>query len=377
MNLFPDYQLGHFQQELGPYAQLNMGASAPEPISLAELLSMASQEERACWEKLSLDYASSLGADYLREQIAFLYPGLEAKHILTFAGAQEAIFSVYHALLSPGDRLHVIRPLFEPLEIVAVGIGAQVSHTVLEVDKENRWQLDLDAWLEGLSTDAAIATINFPHNPTGMMIGNADRQRIINACQETETWLFSDEVFRGLEHEPGDKLVPVASLYEKGISMGVVSKMFGFGGVRVGWVACQDESLMASLIEIKRFLSICNGQPDELLAAIALRNADPLQLKIVKKLRSNVELIEKHLPSQADRDVLINWIRPQAGCVAYPQIGAQQSGADFAAKLVKHCGVLVVPGNCFLSGEKHFRLGFGRNNFAQAFDGFMDFLEQA
>ena len=61
MTLFPPYRLANYQTNCGAQAEYLMGASAPESLSLQELLSLANQAELQQWHELSLGYSSSQG----------------------------------------------------------------------------------------------------------------------------------------------------------------------------------------------------------------------------------------------------------------------------------------------------------------------------
>jgi len=369
---FPEYKLASYQMMAAPKTQYAMGASAPEAMMLQELLSLADEEEARQWHDFTLGYSTSQGDPMLREQLALTYPGLSADNFIVFAGALEAIYVAYHALLNAGDKVQVITPVFEPLAIVAGAIGAKVSPVNMQLAGEN-WQLDIDQWIEGLRPETQLATINFPHNPTGAMISRLQLQLMVDACRENQCWLFSDEVFRGLEYDETARLPPAASLYEKALSLGVMSKAYGLGGVRVGWIACQDKALIKRMLEIKHFLSICNGRADELLTRIALNHSDVLLERNRQLLRQNLKLLNENGHAIEE---WFKWFEPLAGCVAYPEVKGEQSITGFAERLLTDTGIMVVPGNCFLQGDSYIRLGFGRKDFPQAFEKFVDYLSR-
>ena len=116
-------------------------------------------------------------------------------------------------------------------------------------------------------------------------------ETIVEHCANNDCRLFSDEVFRGLDYRPADRLLPVASLYKKGISLGLISKAYGLGGVRVGWLACQDLYPIKRMLEIKHYLSICNGRADEISAMIALQQAPMLLQKHSETIYGKPETI--------------------------------------------------------------------------------------
>jgi aspartate/methionine/tyrosine aminotransferase len=47
-----------------------------------------------------------------------------------------------------------------------------------------------------------------------------------------------------LELDPATRLPPACEVYNKGISLGGMSKTFSMPGLRIGWLAMQDEALL-------------------------------------------------------------------------------------------------------------------------------------
>lgn len=55
-----------------------------------------------------------------------------------------------------------------------------------------------------------------------------------------------------------------------------MSKAFGMAGLRIGWIACQDKTILKKIEQMKHYTSICNSAPSEILTLIALRNKDKI-----------------------------------------------------------------------------------------------------
>src|SRR5689334_20860930 len=117
-------------------------ASDLEALTLDELLAIADPGSRQLWENLRLGYTESLGHPMLRDEIASLYETAAASDVITFTGAEEAIFLVMHALLGAGDHAVVVWPAYQSLFEVARSIGADVSLVPLD---PRDWSLDADA----------------------------------------------------------------------------------------------------------------------------------------------------------------------------------------------------------------------------------------
>ena len=90
-----------------------------------------------------------------------------------------------------------------------------------------------------------------------------------------DAYVLCDEVYRGIS-EDGSYMTSIVDLYEKGISVGSMSKTFSMAGVRLGWIATRDEDLMHLLMERRDYDTISCGVIDDKLAALALQNKDKI-----------------------------------------------------------------------------------------------------
>lgn len=120
--------------------------------------------------------------------------------------------------------------------------GAQVTEIALR--EENHWRIDLAEIKQAMTPQTKAVVINFPHNPTGQVITEAELTALIALCEQNDVWLFADEVYRLLGHPDLLWAKPAACLYPKALSLGVMSKAFGMAGLRIGWIACQDKELL-------------------------------------------------------------------------------------------------------------------------------------
>jgi aspartate/methionine/tyrosine aminotransferase len=76
------------------------------------------------------------------------------------------------------------------------------------------------------------------------MINEDELRSIVDTARRCCAMIFSDEQFRLLEL-PGTRLLPAAcDLYEKAVSVTGVSKTFGMGGLRIGWLATRCPEIL-------------------------------------------------------------------------------------------------------------------------------------
>jgi aspartate/methionine/tyrosine aminotransferase len=331
-------------------------ASDVEPLSLAELLALADDDARTRWDSLSLGYTESLGLPALREEIAALYPGLGASDVITFAGAEEAVFLVMHALLDAGDHAVVVWPAYQSLHEVARSIGASVTFVPLD---PRGWTLDVNAVAAAMRPNTRAIVINFPHSPTGTQLEPEQFARLVAMAELHGAHLVSDEVYRHLEHGTAP-LPTAAAATDRGVSLGVTSKSFGLAGLRVGWIATRDATLRARLAALKDYTTICNAAPSEILALIALRAKSTLFDRATTIIRENLALLDRFFRDNSDR---FAWTPPRAGSVCFPML-RDGDVDDFCAALVEQEGVLLLPASQFGYPGNYFRLGYGRRDMA-------------
>ncbi len=83
----------------------------------------ADDEARALWDGLTLGYTEAPGHPLLRAEIASLYETIAPDEVLTFSGAEEAIYVAANVLLQPGDHAIVTWPAYQSLHEVARATG--------------------------------------------------------------------------------------------------------------------------------------------------------------------------------------------------------------------------------------------------------------
>ncbi len=357
----PDFQLERYFARYEFEAPFLLGSSDVEAYRLPELLALADDEGRAFWEGLSLGYTESPGHPGLRREIASLYERVSPEETLVFSG--EAIFAVLNTTLAHGDHAIVTWPAYQSLHQVARAAGAAV--TLLPLAAEEGWKVDLTALRRALRPNTRAIVVNFPHNPTGALPDRATFEAIVDVAREAGAWLLSDEVYRLLEYDAADRLPAAADLYDKAISLGVMSKAFALAGLRIEWVATRDADLLGRLQRFKDYTTICASAPSEVLAIIALRAREAVLARSLGIIRQNLPHVDAFFECWPEH---FAWTRPRVGPIAFPRLLAPVPVAQFAEELVAAEGVMLLPGTLYDHPGNHFRLGFARRNLPEALD---------
>jgi len=357
MNL-PPFRIERYYERYEFTTRYMLSSSDCESRSIGDLLDLE-PDARDRMLGLRLGYTESAGAPDLRRAIAAAYDTIDPDEVVVATCAEEAIFLVYHALLGPGDRALVETPCYESALQLARSTGAEVAewHRAFV----QGWAYDLDALGRRLTPGTRLLYVNQPHNPTGTLMGASTFESLIGMVQERGIRLFSDEVYRGLEYAPGDRLPAACDRDRRAVSLGSVSKSYGLPGLRIGWIASHDEALRRRVIDLKHYTTICASAPSEALAALALSHGPELLDRNREIVRANLDLLDGFLARHA---ATFDWVRPLAGPIGFPRVTGAGDVDALCARLAA-AGVLLLPGSVYEEPD-HVRLGFGRANLPEA-----------
>jgi len=336
-----------------------LSCSDCESMSIANVLELAG-EPLSTLTSLRLGYTESQGDPALRATIARFYSRIDADQVVVTNAPEEAILLTSLALLEPGDRVVVQTPCYQSLFELPAFRGCQVCGWPVQED-EDGWRLDLDLLADLVTPDTRLVIVNLPHNPTGYLPSLDEFQAILNLVARHGAWLFCDEMYRGLEYDPGQRLPAAADAYPRAVSLWGMSKTFGLAGLRIGWLASTDAHFIREIQRLKDYTTICSSAPSELLARLALSQAERLMQRNVGIIQANLAQLRPFMQRWAQ---LFGWHAPLAGPIAFVRLH-QGSALALCEELVQACGVLLVPSSVFDFGDQHLRWGFGRRNFGE------------
>ncbi|MFL5842806.1 MAG: aminotransferase class I/II-fold pyridoxal phosphate-dependent enzyme [Thermoleophilaceae bacterium] len=303
--------------------------------------------------ELVLQYGDHLGLPRLREQIVYDAEPLGPGDVLVTAGAAAALFVVAAALVQPGDHIVVLRPNYATNLETPRAIGADVEY--LDVRFEDGWALDPERLAAALRPETRLVSLTYPHNPTGAMLEAADLDEVVQIVDgHPSARLLLDETYRELAY--GEPLPMVASLTDRGIGVGSMSKVFGMPGLRIGWITARDPGLQETLLAAKEQILLAGATIDEEMAARVLEARPRLLPVIREKVERHLEIVKGWMAGQ---DVF-EWVEPRAGVVGFVRFreGVEVDVDRFYDSLLREHGTYVGPGHWFEQDRRSFRLGF-------------------
>ena len=192
-------------------------------------------------------YTSIAGHRGLRETIAARHRErsgqvVNADHVITTSGAQNALFACSLCLLDPGDEAIVLQPMYVTYEATVQAPGAKLVPVVL--DAASGFRLERETLAAAISDRTRAIFYASPSNPTGIALSPEELGYIAELAQTHDLWVVADEVYADFVFE--GEFYPAASqagLDDRLITIGSMSKSYAMSGWRLGWAIAPLEMI--------------------------------------------------------------------------------------------------------------------------------------
>lgn len=352
MKLAP-FKVEKWMNEYEQYSKYDLGNTTVQNLSLDELFELSNVDKTAflnniCAQKQG--YGNITGNPDLKNGISKLYKTVTPDGIIPTIGGAGANHLVFYSLVEPSDSVVSIIPTYQQLYSIPESFGAEVK--LLKLKKENNFLPDIDELKSLVSSNTKLICINNPNNPTGALMPAKILEQIVQVAQSVNAFVLSDEVYRGLNLTE-EKTPSVADIYEKGISVCSMSKIFSLAGLRLGWVASKNKKIIENCLSHREYNMISCSITDESLAALALRNADKIIDRNKKIIKECLEILDNWVKNEPD----FNYVKPMAGTTALLYYDFDMKSKELCDRLAKEAGVFLTPGFCF-EEERCFRVGY-------------------
>lgn len=298
--------------------------------------------------------AGGHGTLFLREKIAQRY-GVAPDQVLVTPGASAAIHIVSAVLSTAGTRALIERPVYQPLMMEPKLYGSMIGY--MERRAEESFRLDparVGAALE-LAPRASFAFFTNLHNPSGVLVPEGDIVQIADAAAKTGTRLVCCELY--LDFLGPSRPRSIVHLSENAISIGSLTKAFGLGAIRCGWILCKDRDLIARCEQYFNHMSVNCAMPSLRIAAAAFDRMEWLEHRALEIANAG----RAAYLEWAARETAAKRIRsadPAGGIIAFPLLYRVPDTHAFAKRVRERHGVQVTPGEYFYA-PGHIRVGFG------------------
>jgi aspartate/methionine/tyrosine aminotransferase len=345
------FEMERMQSTWENLVDFDMSESGVRPLTLRELTAMGFDLEAFLDQPLG--YSQSNGTIELRERVAAIYPGASIDHVEVTNGTSEANYIVALSQVQPGDVVAMQVPNYMQLWGVARSLGADVQ--TFRLRTEAAWEPDWDEFDRAVTAKTRLLYLSNPNNPTGSVLSAAAMRRIVDRCQQTGTWLLSDEVYLGAEVGAsrtnsfwgmGDRVIVTSGL----------SKAYGIPGVRIGWIVGPAD-VVAACWSQHDYITIGPNKMSDRIARVAVEteNRERCYARTGEILRHNLPIAREWARGFGDR---LSWTEPAAGAIGLMQYASDTPSLAIAERVRLRQNTLIVPGT-HVGIEGHIRIWLG------------------
>ncbi len=345
--------------------------TTPEPIRRAAADSLLRGETF---------YSHNLGLPELRQAIAryasSLHGAVAVERVTVTSSGVTALMLAMQWLLSPGDEVVAVVPVWPNLTAQPLILGAQVRRVALR-PHAGAWRLDLDELLAAVTTQTRVLLVNAPNNPTGWTLTAAEQATLLAHCRRTGTWIVADEVYERLYYagnpaQAAPSFLDQAQFGDRLVVAQSFSKSFLMTGWRLGWLVLPDADSGAgagaldTMGKLLEFNSSCTPVFVQQGGLAALAMAEEL----VPQVAAHMRACRGRLLAGLEDLPGVTVAQPPGGMYAFFRIDGELDSLALAKRLVAEHGLGLAPGAAFGDeGEGWLRWCFASRDPARLDDG--------
>ena len=245
---------------------------------------------------------------------------IKQENILLAAGSTPLLMATALAYCKPGSNVISGDPSYADLPSKAAKVGANWVKVPLTAE----YKLDLEAMEKAVDSNTALVYICNPNNPTGTVVDNAALKAFVDRVSK-KTMVFVDEAYMDYLPDPqGTTLIPMADANPNIIIARTFSKVYGFAGLRIGYVVTQPDTINKLLLYTEASMSISTTT---LQAAIAGYQEREYMNAVIKKTVESKEYLYSVLKKEG-----YTYVPSVANFVIFP---IKMDGKQFTDEMMK------------------------------------------
>ncbi len=321
-------------------AKFNLASSGVMNCSLREL-GLGADDLAA----LDIHGPSIYGYAPLLEAIAKM-KAVTPDSVVTAAGTSMANHLAMAALFAPGDEVLIEEPTYELILSAALYLGAKVRR--FQRRFEDNYAVDPAEVAAQITPQTRLVILTNLHNPSSALACAESLRAVGEIAAQIGARVLVDEVYLEALHHP-----PVPSSIHLGpqfIVTGSLTKAYGLGGLRCGWILAEP----ALAERIWRLNDLFSGTPMHLaerLNVLAIARLDALSRRADALIDANRLALTATLGGHPAIELRI----PPVGTTAFPRL-RRGDATSFCEFLRERYETTVVPGSYFERAD-HFRIG--------------------
>jgi aspartate/methionine/tyrosine aminotransferase len=304
-------------------------------------------------------YTHAAGLDELREKLSAWYLSrfgvhVPARRIFITAGASGALLLACSLLVEPGTQVLMPDPCYSCNKHFVANAGGVAK--LIACDAAQRFQLTADDVRQHWNDKTGGVLLASPSNPTGTSILPSALKEIAQIVQSYNGYVIADEIYLGLSYE-AEYGKSALLTNDNVITINSFSKYFHMTGWRLGWMVVPD-ALVPALEKLAQNLFICASSVSQ---QAALACFEPESLVEFEARRAQFKARRDYMVPALNAMGLTVPVTPDGAFYVYGDCSAfNASSWDFAFDVMRHAGVVLVPGKDFgdAQPERYFRVSY-------------------
>lgn len=279
------------------------------------------------------------------------YYDLPEDMFIPVTGTSSAIYLICATLLSPGDAVLLETPTYEPLRAVPEALGARLFRVPRRF--EAGFGLDWDR-LEAFvaSERPRLVIISDHHNPSGVGLPPEDLVRLARLAHAADLRVLLDNVYLDFCEGP---VRCSARLSPRFVVASSLTKVYGLGSLRFGWVVTMDRALGARMRRAHDHVAAVAAHASERAAVCVLADGQRLRDEARSLGAEGMPILERWV----DETPGVTWVPPAAGVFAFPRLPDGTDARALVSLLEEEYETLATPGD-FFEAPGHLRINVSR-----------------
>lgn len=318
-------------------------------------------------------YNQNLGIPELRDALAGytarLHGACAPDNIAVTNSGMNALMLCFQALISPGDRVVAVTPLWPNLIEGPKILSADMHAVPLHFDAQFGWRLDLGKLIAALTPQTRLLILNSPNNPTGWTIDSASQRVLLEHCRKHGIWILADDAYERLYFaaDVAPSFLDIAGADDRVVSANTFSKSWLMTGWRLGWIT-GPAGLIADVGKIIEYNTSCAQMFVQRAGVAAVSQGDAVTRGFVARLKGARDFLHRELASIEG----VEAVAPPGAMYAFFRVRGMGDSLSFCKRLVSAHGLGVAPGAafgpegegfvrwCFAAGEERLAEGVRR-----------------
>lgn len=309
-------------------------------------------------------YSHNLGLPELRNTVArylsHLHPNpaapIVAENIAITSAGVNALSLAAQCIVSPGDRVVCVTPLWPNLVEIPKILSANVECVTLEFG-ERGWQLDLEKLLAALTPNTKMLMLNSPNNPTGWTLTRYEQNAILARCRQHGIWILADDAYERLVFDDAGcapSFFDISDSRDRLISANTFSKSWLMTGWRLGWLVA-PAPFIEQLGKVIEYNTSCSPVFIQRAGDAAIRGGDA----VIARTQARFCTARNHLCAALNALPGVHAPPPPAAMYAFFKVDGMQDSLALCKRLVTDHGLGIAPGAGFGDeGEGYLRWCF-------------------